>query len=134
MFHVALKIGLKRDVLVLPESFDLSGVPLGNSGCGLNQWLRLQEQVRMLQKSCLFSGFTLYTLYPIGPKQAVFKVAVHDWLSLSASPISRLSGRLQFGPHAEVTFLASLYCLQTFIRSKLHPSQWAFLFLLQPRF
>lgn len=31
------------------------------------------------------------------------KTAVPYWLSLSASPISRFSGRLQFGPRAEVT-------------------------------
>lgn len=39
---------------------------------------------------------------PLVPNKHDFKVTVPNWLSLSVSPISRFSGRLQFGPHAEV--------------------------------
>lgn len=92
--------------------------PLGAVGEeAQNQQLRLPEQVRMQQQApLLILGNTLYTLlpHPIGPEQACPPMAVPDWLSLSASPISRLSGRLQFGlevasdtirPHLLLTYI-----------------------------
>ena len=39
---------------------------------------------------------------PLVPSKHVLQVAVSDWLLLSKSPISRLSGRFQFGSHVEV--------------------------------
>ena len=42
------------------------------------------------------------TLVPLVRSKPVLQVAVLDRLTLSASLISRLSGRLQFGPHVEV--------------------------------
>lgn len=52
--------------------------------------------------SFLNSWGILYTFYPctIGPKQAGWQFS--NRLSLSASPISTLLSRLQFGPHVEV--------------------------------
>lgn len=42
--------------------------------------------------------FTLSILIPLVPSKPVLQKGVPDWL-LSASSISRLSGRLQFVPH-----------------------------------
>ena len=47
--------------------------------------------------------------HPLVPSKHVLQEAVPNWLSFSASPISRLSGRLQFGPHVEVTATAQLF-------------------------
>lgn len=43
--------------------------------------------------------FTLSILIPLVPSKPVLQKGVPDWLLLSASSISRLSGRLQFVPH-----------------------------------
>lgn len=71
--------------------------------------LRPLGQVRMGQQTCLFSGSALYALphVPLSPSKHVLQVTVPHWLSLSVSPISRLSVRLQFGPHTEVISVAA---------------------------
>ena len=51
--------------------------------------------------------FVLSTCVPLVPSKRVLQVAVPDWLSLSASPNSRLSGRLQFGIPMEVASTAA---------------------------
>lgn len=44
------------------------------------------------------------TQVPLAPSKRVLQVP--EWLSLSVSPVSRLSGRLQFGPHVEAASVA----------------------------
>jgi hypothetical protein len=46
------------------------------------------------------------TRVPLVPSKLVFQVALPGWLPLSVSPIFRLSGSLQLGPHTEVASTA----------------------------
>lgn len=81
--------------------------PCGTRGeVAWNQQLRLWEQVRMWQQAHLLilgrcTFYLLPSLVPLVPSKHVLQLAVSDWLSLSASPISGLSDRIQFSPHVE---------------------------------
>lgn len=76
-----------------------------------NQWLRLQEQVRMQQTAHLLV-LGECPLYPLAthillvPSKHVFQVAVSNWLVLSMATISSLSGRLSVWPSCCVTSVA----------------------------
>lgn len=48
-------------------------------------------------------------LVPLVPSKCVLQVTAPDWLLLFASPISRLSGSLRFGPHVEVASAPGVY-------------------------
>jgi hypothetical protein len=64
------------------------------------------------------------TRVPLVSSSCVLHVAATDWLSLSVSPVSRLSGRLQFVPHAEVTSVAvPIRYLPTFMQNWPPPLQ-----------
>ena len=70
-----------------------------------NLWLRLGAGENPAASSFIDSRGALFVpsiLIPLFPSKHVLQVAVPDWLSLFASSISRLIGRLQFGPHVEV--------------------------------
>lgn len=51
------------------------------------------------------------THIPLVSEKGVLQVAVSEWLAVSTLPNSRLSGQLQFSPHAEVvsTYATSIF-------------------------
>lgn len=88
---------------LLPESSVLPGVLFGDGETAQDQWHRFREQARMQQQAHLL----ILGEHPLHRPSLShwFQASVSkspDWLSLSASSISRLSGRLQFVPHVLV--------------------------------
>lgn len=77
-----------------------------NGSDSLTMWEHCSQLMRTLLQGCLLI-LSEYPLYP--PPRCHWSQAIisSKWLALSASPIVRLSGSLQWGPHSAVASVAA---------------------------
>lgn len=106
-----LKMFVNAIVLILKNMFCrccwsppfLPGVPLGGSGW---EGIESMAQTPGTDENAAVNSFINSQRAPFIPSTCIplvlkqpFQVTVSDWLTLSESPISRLSSKFQFGPH-----------------------------------